>query len=113
MRFSFFACSGLFCGHSPIHDSPPSCLAYLAARLRDRKAAESNAAQALALSPGNIEVSRMVALTYEALRERDRTLALIQEAPDWLLSRLNRHPDLADLQKDSRFQQLIASHHVQ
>jgi tetratricopeptide (TPR) repeat protein len=90
-----------------------SCVAYLLARLGDRQGAEANAVQALGLTPGDVNVPWMVALTYEALEERERTLSLIRNGPDWLLSRLNRFPDLADLQKDLRFQQLIASHHIQ
>jgi tetratricopeptide (TPR) repeat protein len=90
-----------------------SCLAYLSARLGDRLSAESNAVQAMGLSPGDLNVPWFVAQTYEALGERERTLALIQDSPDWLLSRLNRFPDLADLQKDSRFKGLIASHHIE
>jgi tetratricopeptide (TPR) repeat protein/tRNA A-37 threonylcarbamoyl transferase component Bud32 len=90
-----------------------SCLAYLSARLGDRLGAESNAIQALELSPGDFTVPWMAALTYEVLGERERTLAVIQPAPDWLLSRLNKFRDLTDLQKDSRFQALIASHHIQ
>jgi tetratricopeptide (TPR) repeat protein/TolB-like protein len=90
-----------------------SCVAYLLARLGDRQGAEANAVQALGLTPGDVNVPWMVALTYEALEERERTLSLIRDGPDWLLSRLNRFPDLADLQKDLRFQQLIASHHIQ
>jgi len=90
-----------------------SCLAYLNARLGRRQEAESNAVQALGLSRGDLNVSWMAALTYEALGERDRTLSLVQDAPEWLLSRLNRFPDLADLRKDLRFQQLIVSHHIQ
>jgi hypothetical protein len=55
----------------------------------------------------------MAAQTYEVMEEREKTLALIQDAPDWLLARLNRFSDLADLQKDSRFKGLLASHHIQ
>ena len=90
-----------------------SCLAYLLARLRDRQGAETNAVQSLGLTPADVGVKWMAALTYEALGERERTLALIADGPDWLLRRLSRFPDLADLQKDSRFQQMIASHHIQ
>ena len=89
-----------------------SCVAYLLARLGDRQGAEANAVQALALTPDDVDVPWMAALTYEALNERERTLALIRDGPDWLLSRLNRLPDLADLQNDLRFQQIISSHHI-
>jgi len=55
----------------------------------------------------------MVALTYEALGQHDRTLAIIQDAPLSMLDRLNRFPDLADLRANARFQQLLVSHHIQ
>jgi len=90
-----------------------SCLAYLSARLGDVRRAESEAAQALQISAGAIRVRWMVALTYEALDEHDRTLAIIQDAPLSMLDRLNRFPDLADLRANTRFQQLLVSHHIQ
>jgi tetratricopeptide (TPR) repeat protein len=92
-----------------------SCLAYLCARLGDRRRAESEVAQALQLSRNATNVRWVAALTYEALGLQDRTLAVIQDAPDWLLSRLNRKPDpdLADLHKVPRFQQLLVSRHIQ
>jgi tetratricopeptide (TPR) repeat protein len=89
-----------------------SCLAYLSARLGERQEAEANAVQALALAAGDVNVSEMVAQTYEALGERDRTLALIASAPAPLLKMLERVPDLADLQKDSRFLQILADNHI-
>lgn len=104
-------------GKNPKNGYIRACLAYLSARLEDRPGAESYAAEALDpdFSSGDVNVLWMVALTYEALGERELTLKAIQDAPDpdWLLSRLNRFPDLADLQKNSRFKQLIASHHIQ
>jgi Flp pilus assembly protein TadD len=92
-----------------------SCLAYLCAQLGDRRRAESEVAQALQLSRRtNVNTVRwMAALTYEALGLHDRTMAVIQDAPDSLLSRLNRFPDLAELHRIPRFQQLIESHHIQ
>jgi tetratricopeptide (TPR) repeat protein len=90
-----------------------SCLAYLCARLGDIRRAESEAKQALQLSSGAINVRWMVALTYEALGQHDRTLATIQDVPATILDRLNRFPDLAELRADSRFQQLLVSHHIQ
>ena len=89
-----------------------SLVAYLLARLGDRQGAETNAVQALSFTPA-VNVSWMVALTYEALGERNRTLGIIKDSPDWLLRRLSRFPDLEDLQKDLRFQQLLVSHHTQ
>jgi len=54
-----------------------------------------------------------VALTYEALGQHDRTLAIIEAAPPSMLDRLNRFPDLADLRANPRFQQLLVSHDIQ
>jgi tetratricopeptide (TPR) repeat protein len=90
-----------------------SCLAYLCARLGDQRRSESEAARALQGSAGAINVRWMVALTYEALGQHDRTLAIIKDAPGSVLDRLNRFPDLAELRADSRFQQLLVSHHIQ
>jgi tetratricopeptide (TPR) repeat protein/TolB-like protein len=89
-----------------------SHLAYLCAQLGQRSRAEFEAAQALQLAPGSIEVARMIVQTYEALGESDRALALAGTLPDETLLRLSRSPDLADLSKDSRFQQLLMSHHI-
>jgi eukaryotic-like serine/threonine-protein kinase len=100
-------------GKNPRAGFSRSCLAYLSARLGDRQGAEGNAVQALGLSPGDVNVSWMVAQTYETLGERERTLALIQDAPDALLNLLRSLPDLADLQKDRRFLQILQSHHIQ
>jgi tetratricopeptide (TPR) repeat protein len=90
-----------------------SCLAYLCARLGDQRRSESEAARALQGSAGAINVRWMVALTYEALGQHDRTLAIIKDAPASVLDRLNRFPDLAELRADSRFQQLLVSYHIQ
>jgi tetratricopeptide (TPR) repeat protein/TolB-like protein len=87
-----------------------SCLAYLCARLGDRRRAEAEIAQALQLARGANNVRWMAALTYEALGVHDRTLAAVEDAPKSLLDRLNRFPDLADLRALPRFQELIASH---
>jgi tetratricopeptide (TPR) repeat protein len=90
-----------------------SCLAYLCARLGDRRRAEAETTQALQLSRRANNVRWMAALTYEALGVHDRILDLVLDAPDSLLSRLNRHPDMADLRADSRFQHLMVSRHIQ
>ena len=90
-----------------------SHLAYLCAQLGQRSRAEFEAAQALQLAPGSIEVARMIVQTYEALGERGRALALASTLPDEMLRRLSRSPDLADLPKDPRFKQLLMSRHIQ
>ena len=98
--------------HNPKDGNEKSCLAYLCARLGDLRRADAEAEQALQLSDGTIYVRWMVALTYEALGQHDRTLATIEGAPA-VLDRLNRFPDLADLRADSRFQKLLVFHHIQ
>jgi tetratricopeptide (TPR) repeat protein len=98
---------------NPKDGNEKSCLAYLCARLGEVRRAESEAAQALQLSAGAINVRWMVALAYEALGEHDRTLAIVNDAPAAMLDRLNRFPDLADLHADPRFQRLLISQHSQ
>jgi len=90
-----------------------ACLAYLCARLGDRRRAEAEVAQALQLSRGANNVRQMAALTYEALGLHDRTVTLLQDAPDSLVRRLYRHRDLAELRKFSRFQELIQARNIQ
>ena len=89
-----------------------SCLAYLCARLGDARRAESEAAQALQLSAGAINVRWMAVQTYEALGQREPALRIIQGVPASILDRLNRHPDMAALRADARFQQLLVSQHI-
>ena len=89
-----------------------SFVAYLLARLGDRPGAETNAVQALEFTPDDVNVRWMAALTYEVLDEHDRTFAIVKGSPDWLLRRLNRNPDLAELRKDLHFQQLKASRQI-
>lgn len=69
-------------------------------------------AQALQLSRGANNVRWMAALTYEAMGLHEKTMSVIEDAPDSLLSRLDRFPDVADLHRFPRFQQLIESHHI-
>jgi hypothetical protein len=84
-------------------------LARLFALLEDRKRAEFEIMQALAIGPGNARVLRDAAFTYEALGDRDRTLQVLGNAPRGLLEELSNQPDLRDLQKDQGFQELLKS----
>jgi tetratricopeptide (TPR) repeat protein len=86
-----------------------SHLAYLCARLGDRRRAESEIAQALQLSPNGADTRGLAAFTYEALGMRDATLAVLSAAPVEVVKDLSRWPDVADLHKDPRFLQLLAS----
>ncbi len=86
-----------------------SRLAFLLARLGDRKRAESEIAQALQLSPES-DVTRGAAVwTYEALGQREDALSVLKASPDDVLLDAARWPNLAELHQDSRFQQLLAS----
>lgn len=83
-------------------------VAYISARLGDRKRAEDEIAQALQLSPGETKVIRSAVLTYEALGERDKAMQALDGATPDLLRELDRQPDLADFSQDPRFRQLVA-----
>jgi serine/threonine-protein kinase len=87
---------------------PRGYVAYIAARLGDRKRAEDEIAQALQLSPRETKVIRHAVRTYEALGQRDRAIQVLEAAPPDLLRELDRQPDLADFSQDPRFKQLVA-----
>jgi tetratricopeptide (TPR) repeat protein len=93
---------------NPRMGHPRAYVAYIAARLGDRKRAEDEIAQALQLSPGETKVIRSAVLTYEALGERDKAIEALNGATPDLLRELNRQPDLADFSQDPRFRQLVA-----
>jgi tetratricopeptide (TPR) repeat protein len=83
-------------------------LASFAARLGDRARAEAEIAQALQLSPGDKTVIRRAVLTFEALDQRDKAMAVAATAPLDVLRELDRHPDLADFCRDTRFREVKA-----
>jgi eukaryotic-like serine/threonine-protein kinase len=83
-------------------------IAYIKARLGDRKRAESEIAQALQMSKGETKVIRNAVLTYEVLGERDRAIQVLSGAKPELLQELAHQPDLSDFRRDSRFKQLEA-----
>jgi Flp pilus assembly protein TadD/TolB-like protein len=89
-----------------------SQLAYLCASLGDRWRAESEIAQALQLSPNEAGTQWMAVATYEALGQRDKALAVLSASPREVVADVSRYPDLADLHRDSRFKQLLASRQV-
>jgi serine/threonine protein kinase len=86
-----------------------SRLAFLSARLGDRKRAELEIAQALQLSPESNVTRGAAVWTYEALGQRDDTLTILKTSSDDVLVDAARWPELADLHQDSRFQKLLAS----
>ncbi len=85
-------------------------LAYLCAQVGERKRAEYEIVQALQQAPNDAETLYAVALTYEALDRRNDTLSVLTQAPIGVLKDLSRWPDVADLVRDPRFTQLLASH---
>lgn len=88
-------------------------LAYMLARLSDKRQAESYAVLAMQTTPVSTEVGRYVLLTYEVLGERDRAISAAEAMPDDVLRSLARLSGLAELRGNSRFQQLMKSRHIQ
>ena len=82
-------------------------MALLEARLGDRREAQFELAQALAMEPENTQALRNAAITYEILGQRDKALAVLRPAPPFLLRELNRQPDVKDLCRDPRFQAMM------
>jgi serine/threonine protein kinase/tetratricopeptide (TPR) repeat protein len=82
-------------------------LALVSALLGDSSTAHFESSQALSLEPENAMVMRDVVLMYEFLHQREEALRLLQRAPRPLLAELSRLPDVKELQRDSRFQELI------
>ncbi len=85
-------------------------VAYLCAQQHEEKRAASESAQALKEAPDDADVLWAAASTYETLGRREDTLAVLVHAPPGVLADINRWPDLADLQQDRRFRQLLAVH---
>ena len=95
---------------NPRSGSVRAHLAYLCTQLGERRRAESEIAQALQQSPNDGDTRWMAAITYEALGRRNDTLSILTDSPVGVLADVSRWPDVADLHKDSRFLQLLASH---
>jgi hypothetical protein len=62
------------------------------------------------MEPENAIVLREAAIMYEILHRREDTIRLLRNAPSRLLEELSRQPDVKDLQKDPRFQELLQTH---
>jgi tetratricopeptide (TPR) repeat protein len=84
-----------------------SFVGYFAARLGDRRASENDIAQATRFNPEDVRVLRMGVLTYLALNEQEKALALLHRAAPALLRGLDLHPDMQMFRLDPRFQQLV------
>ena len=59
------------------------------------------------MDPENPAVMREAAIAYEFLKQREKSLELLRNAPVQLLQELNHQPDVKDLQQDPRFQQWL------
>jgi len=82
---------------------------YFAAALGDPVRADSETKQALGLAPNDAETRWTAILTYETLKNREASLAVLQRSSRPQLMDITRFPDLADLAKDPRFIQLLAT----
>lgn len=83
-------------------------LALVSARLGDAPQAEYELSQALLTETGNTVSSPGDKVqAYEALKQRDKSIEILQQAPRYLLDELARQPDLKELRQDRRFQQLF------
>jgi len=82
-------------------------LALLSALLGDARRAEFELSRVLSAESGNTAVIRDAVKTFEVLKLRDKSIDLLRPAPRYLLEELSRQPDLRELQRDRRFQQLM------
>jgi len=99
--------------HDPRSASTRSVLAYLCSQLGYSQRAESEIAQALQLSPHDAYAGNLAVWTYEALHRREESLKLAASFSADQLTWLNYWPDLAGLQRDSRFVQLLKAQSTQ
>jgi tetratricopeptide (TPR) repeat protein len=104
--------SGREMNQQPQDGSVRSHFAYLSARLGNKDRAESEIIQALTLSPGDREVLELAAWTYTALGRPEKAVDKLEQLPDEALREAARSPNLADLRRDPRFNQLLASRQV-
>lgn len=86
---------------------PRAQLGLLLAHTGERRRAEFEFAEALVLEPENALVLREAILGYEALKERDRALALVRRAPAGILKELVRNPDVPELRTDGAFRGIM------
>jgi serine/threonine-protein kinase len=99
-------------GLNPSDGTVRSRLAFLYARVGDRKRAETEIAQALSLAPESSVTRGTAVWTYEALGLREETMGILESSSDDVLADAARWPDLVELHKDTHFQQLLASRDI-
>ncbi len=95
--------------HDPRNGNTRAHLAYLSARLGDQGNAEFEAGEALQFSPDDADTRFVVAETYEVLGQRDAAIRVLSGSPAGVVADLSRWPEMADLRKDARFVELLAS----
>jgi serine/threonine protein kinase/tetratricopeptide (TPR) repeat protein len=86
-----------------------SVLAYLCARTGDRNRSLSEIRRAVKQSPHDVDTLWMAAMTYEALGQHEDTLSVLSQTPYEVLADISRYPDMADLRRNPRFQELLGS----
>jgi serine/threonine protein kinase/tetratricopeptide (TPR) repeat protein len=92
---------------NPRQASTRARLAIVSAYLGERARAESELAQALSLEPESAGVLRDSAIVYEFLGRLDNAIAVLENAPKFLLEDLAHQPDTRRLQNDARFKDLV------
>jgi tetratricopeptide (TPR) repeat protein len=93
--------------HNPRRAASRALMALLWGYLGNSSRALFEITQALETEPDNVLIKRYAIFTYERLREREKTLAVLRDAPASLLEELRRQPDLEDLRRDAGFQELL------
>jgi tetratricopeptide (TPR) repeat protein len=96
-------------GHDPRNGNTRAFRSYLFARLGDSQNAGSEAVQAMQLSPEDVDTRWVVAETFDVVGKRDEALAVLRGSPAGLIADFGRWPEMAELCKDPRFVQLLAS----
>jgi hypothetical protein len=61
------------------------------------------------LSPEDVDTRWVVAETFDVVGKRDEALAVLRGSPAGLIADFGRWPEMAELCKDPRFVQLLAS----
>ena len=86
-----------------------SLLGLLHAFLGDRSSSRYEISQALVIEAENRSVIRDAVIGYEFMGQRDEAFAVLGRAPRSLLEELTHQPDIKDLRKDPRFQNLLSN----